>query len=57
LREFNARYQAGRAAALARGEGFMPYKVAEARLRRALIPLLVGGRTIGPVQSLFAPGQ
>jgi hypothetical protein len=42
LREFNARYQAGRAAVLARGEGFIAYKVAEARLRRALIPLLVG---------------
>jgi len=27
---------------------------AKARLRRALIPLLVGGRTIGPVQTLFA---
>ena len=40
-------------AATARGEGFMSYAVAEARLRKALIPYLVGGRTIGPVQSLF----
>jgi hypothetical protein len=31
----------------------MTYKVAQARLRRALVPLLANGRTIGPVQSLF----
>jgi hypothetical protein len=43
-----------RLAAMDRGEGFRPFKIAEARLRRALIPLLVGGRTIGPTQSLFA---
>ena len=36
-----------------RGEGFMNYKVAEARLRQALIPLLVGGSNI-QTQSLFA---
>jgi hypothetical protein len=41
-------------AATARGEGFMSYATATARLRRALIPLLVNGRTIGPAQSLFA---
>jgi hypothetical protein len=42
----------GKAArAAAQGQGFMTYPVAELRLRRALIPLLVGGNTI-PVQSL-----
>jgi hypothetical protein len=40
-------------AAMASGKGFMAYRIAEARLRRALIPLLVGG-TIRPAQSLFA---
>ena len=54
LKEFNRAYKQRRMAAMARGEGFMAYKVAEARLRKALVPLLVGGRTIGPVQSLFA---
>jgi hypothetical protein len=27
------------------------------RLRRALLPLLDNARTIGPVQTLFTPGQ
>jgi hypothetical protein len=31
----------------------MPFKVAEQRLRRALIPLLTGG-TVGTTSSLFA---
>jgi hypothetical protein len=35
------------------GEGFMSYRAAESRLRRALIPRLAGG-SIGPAQSLFA---
>jgi hypothetical protein len=38
--------------AAAQGQGFMTYPLAELRLRRALILLLVGGNTI-PVQSLF----
>jgi hypothetical protein len=54
LREFNRAYKQHRMAATARGEGFMSYATATARLRRALIPLLVNGRTIGPAQSLFA---
>jgi hypothetical protein len=33
--------------ALARGEGFMAYKIAEARLRQALVPMLANRRTIG----------
>jgi hypothetical protein len=39
-------------AATERSEGFMTYKTGEARLRRALIPMLVGKPT-GPVQGLF----
>jgi hypothetical protein len=45
-------YRRRRIAATLRGEGFMPFKTAELRLRRALIPLLVGGNNIH-VQSLF----
>ena len=55
LAEFNAQYKRHRMAAMARGEGYMSFGTAMQRLRRALIPLLMGGgRTIGPVQSLFA---
>jgi hypothetical protein len=54
LKEFTKAYRRRRLAASARGEGFMSFGNAEARLRLALIPLLVNGRTIGPVQSLFA---
>jgi hypothetical protein len=54
LKEFNRAFKLRRMAATACGEGFMNYKTAEARLRRALIPLLINGRTIGPAQSLFA---
>jgi hypothetical protein len=43
-----------RVQAAANGQGFMTYAVAEQRLRKALIPLLVGGRNVGPAQSLFA---
>jgi hypothetical protein len=32
----------------------MTYPVAKLRLRRALIPLLVGGQKAAPMQSLFA---
>ena len=53
MREFTKAYRRRRIAATMRGEGFMSFKVAELRLRQALIPLLVGGRTIGPVHSLF----
>jgi hypothetical protein len=55
LQQFNLQFKLRRMGATARGGGFMTYAIATARLRRALIPLLVvGGRTIGPVQSLFA---
>jgi hypothetical protein len=32
----------------------MTYAVAEARLRKALVPLLVGGPNVGSTQSMFA---
>jgi hypothetical protein len=54
MREFTRAYKRRHMAATARGEGFMSYQNAELRLRRALIPLLQGGRTNGPVQSLFS---
>ena len=53
LKDFNRAFKQRRAEAAMRGEGFMSYKAAESRLRRALIPMLAGGRTIG-AQSLFA---
>jgi hypothetical protein len=52
LREFNAAFNSRRLAAAARGEGFMTYAVASARLTRALIPMLVGKST-GPMRSIF----
>jgi hypothetical protein len=52
LREFNARFKRGRAAALAEGRGFMNYAAATARLKRALIPHLIG-RDTAPMRSLF----
>jgi hypothetical protein len=52
LQEFNRRFKAGRAAALARGEGYMNFAVAMKRLKAALIPHLIG-RDTAPMQSLF----
>jgi hypothetical protein len=52
LTEFNRQYKRERAAASERGEGFMPFSTAMARLRRALIPMLVGGGR--PQVGLFA---
>jgi hypothetical protein len=54
MKEFTKAYRRHRLAATARGEGFMSFAVAETRLRLALIPLLIGGGTVGPTQSLFA---
>jgi hypothetical protein len=54
MREFTRQYKLGRAAATARGEGFMSYGNAESRLRQALISLLVGERDVGATHSLFA---
>ncbi len=56
MREFTRAYTRRRTAAAANGQGFMSYAVAEARLRKALIPLLVGGQNVGPSQSLFEQG-
>jgi hypothetical protein len=53
MREFTRMYQRRRMEAAANGQGFMPFKVAELRLRRALVPLLIGGRNVA-TQSLFA---
>jgi hypothetical protein len=52
LAEFNSRYKRGRAAALAEGRGYMNFAVAMARLKRALVPHLIG-RDTAPMQSLF----
>ena len=38
LREFNRAFKRCRMEAMLRGEGFMNYKTAEARLRKALVP-------------------
>jgi hypothetical protein len=54
LREFTRMYKRRRIEAKERGEGFMSYRAAELRLRRALVPLLVSGQGVGPMQSLFA---
>jgi acetylornithine/succinyldiaminopimelate/putrescine aminotransferase len=53
LREFNRAYRRRRMAATARGEGFMTFKTAEARLRNALVPLLTGDKPVATA-SLFA---
>jgi hypothetical protein len=53
LQEFNTRYKRGRAAALAKGRGFMDYGAAMARLKTALIPYLMQQST-GPMASIFA---
>jgi hypothetical protein len=52
LQEFNSRYKRGRAAALAEGRGFMNYGLAMVRLKRALIPHLIG-QSAGPMRGLF----
>jgi hypothetical protein len=53
LRDFNAAFKQRREAAAMRGKGFMSYRAAESRLRRALIPMLANGGTLGP-RPLFA---
>jgi hypothetical protein len=54
LREFTRMYKRRRIEAKAAGQGFMSYRNAELRLRRALVPLLVSGQGVGPMQSLFS---
>jgi hypothetical protein len=53
LKEFNQQYRAHRLAAEARGARFMPYRVAQARLRRALGKAAAGGITTGVIASVF----
>jgi uncharacterized Rossmann fold enzyme len=43
LKEFTRTYKRRRIAAAERGKGFMSYKVAELRFKRALVPLLMNG--------------
>jgi hypothetical protein len=47
LRDFNAAFKQRHEAAAMQGKGFMSYRAAETRLRRALIPMLANGGTIG----------
>jgi hypothetical protein len=54
LREFTRMYKRRRIEAKAAGQGFMTYAVAEARLRKALIPLLMRGGQPAVGSSLFA---
>jgi hypothetical protein len=51
LKQINKLYRTLRLAAKQRGEGFMSFKVAEARLRQALVPVLMSGQR--PTTSLF----
>jgi hypothetical protein len=52
--EFTKSFRQCRLAAKARGQGFMSYKAAEIRFRRALIPLLQNGGRPDVGQSFFA---
>jgi hypothetical protein len=54
MRQFTKTYRARRIAVTMRGEGFMPFKTAELRFKRALIPLLMNGGQPVVGQSLFA---
>jgi hypothetical protein len=54
LKEFNRAFKRRRMEAMSKGRGFMNYKAAELRLRRALIPLLMNGGKPAVGQSLFA---
>jgi hypothetical protein len=54
LREFNRAFKLRREAAMADGRGFMSYKIALARLRTALVPLLMNGGKPAIGASLFA---
>jgi hypothetical protein len=54
LKAFTHTYRLRRVAAAERGKGFMSYKVAELRFKRALIPLLMNGGKPAVGASLFA---
>jgi hypothetical protein len=53
LREFNRMFKRRRMEAMLNGRGFMSYAAAEARLRKALVPLLQGGGNVHTA-TLFA---
>jgi hypothetical protein len=46
MRAFTKEYKRRRLAARERGESFLTFKVAEQRLRKALVPLLTGGKPV-----------
>ena len=54
LKEFTRTYKRRRIAAVEHGKGFMSYKVAELRFKRALIPLLLNNGKPAVGASLFA---
>jgi hypothetical protein len=51
LRMFNAEYKRRRMKAAANGQGFLSFRVATVRLRQAIVPHLIQGRSIN--RSLF----
>jgi hypothetical protein len=51
LRSFNAEYKRRRMQAAANGQGFISFRLATARLRQAIVPQLIEGRSIN--RSLF----
>jgi hypothetical protein len=51
LRSFNAEYKRRRMQAAANGQGFISFRLATARLRQAIVPHLIEGRSIN--RSLF----
>jgi hypothetical protein len=53
MKQFTKSYKARRLAARARGEGFLSYRVAQQRLRAALIPLLMNGGKPAAGATLF----
>jgi hypothetical protein len=54
IAEFNRAFKLRRMVATANGRGFMSYKIAQMRLRRALIPILVSGGADGAISFSFA---
>jgi hypothetical protein len=54
LKEFKRAYKSRRQAAFARGEQFMLYATALARLRSAMVPILINGGKPVLGASLFA---
>jgi hypothetical protein len=53
LKEFTRAYKRRRLAAAESEQGFMSYKIAEQRLRSAMVPILMAGGQPAAGQSLF----